>query len=214
MHTPIRVLVADDHPVVREGLKAILAHHHGFTVVGEADSFARVQTTLAATNVDVLILDIVGMDGSPLGCIATIRRTFPAMRIIMFSSSFDLAPELLKAGSHGYVAKEELATHLLDAICAHKTTTPFLSPRVQQYLDSTDATTRIIAPAELSVLKLLARGNTTEEIATYMVINPRTVQNYITELRRKLGCDGRVQLVDWYHRMYPINHEWECNPSP
>ena len=200
----IRVLIADDHPIVREGIQTSLGTNQHVQVVGVATSFAEVVDLLATVQAQVLILDLGGMAGAPLTLVTRVRREHPGVAIVVFSSSVDLAPELLQAGVCGYVVKEELSAQLLDAIRAARAGQRFLSPVVEEYVMAATNGRREhqLAPKELQVLKLLAQGLGTIAIAEQLGIDPRSVQNYITTLRRKIGCAERIQLVDWYNRMY------------
>jgi DNA-binding NarL/FixJ family response regulator len=204
-HT-IRVVLADDHPIVLDGLKAILAATPAIEVVGVVRSFEALIALPELAISDVLILDIGGMGGSPLMVVAHILRDHPAVRIVIFSSSIDLAPELLQAGVRGYVPKEHISDQLLRAIHAVYASQTYLAPEVVEYLELAQQAHKQyrLAPKELSVLKLLAMGLGTAEIAQQLQIDQRSVQNYITALRRKIGCHERTQLVDWYRRISGI----------
>ncbi|GAB4440215.1 MAG: response regulator transcription factor [Chloroflexi bacterium OHK40] len=197
----VRILIADDHPIVREALSALLTRSEQFTVVATARSFPEVVSVARRNPADVVILDLGNMDGSPLAVIQCLQRVCPSLKVIIFSSTIDLAPELLGAGAAGYVAKEELSSVLVEAITAVVAGETFCSPFVEEYLAQPlgDAS---MTPKEQLSLKLLAQGLTTREIAAYMRIDPRSVQNYITSLLRKTGCPTRLQLVDWYRRKY------------
>ena len=201
---PIRVIIADDHPIVRDGLQVLLAAERQVEIVGVATNFAEVLDLLERTPTDVLVLDLGGMGGAALTLVTRIRRENPHVAIVIFSSSVDLAPELLQAGVCGYVVKEELSAQLLTAIRAAQVGQRFLSPVVEDYVTQTGSqqSQRHLAPQELHVLKLLAQGLSTTAIAEQLGIDPRSAQNYITTLRRKTNCTTRTQLVDWYQRMY------------
>ena len=202
----IRVVIADDHPIVLDGLTMILAAAPAIQLVGVAQSFNEMISLLDSVSTDLLVLDLGGMGGSPLIFVNRMQRVYPNIRIIVFSSSVDLAPELVQAGVRGYITKEDLSEQLVAAIQAVRSGQRYFSQVVQDYL--LQATTlhkqHHISPKELSVLKLLAQGLGTIAIAEQLGIDPRSVQNHITMLRRKLGCAERTQLVDWYHRMYGI----------
>lgn len=201
-HT-IRIVLADDHPIVLDGLKASLAATPTMEVVGVARSFEALIDLPELAITDVLILDISGMGGSPLMVVARILRDHPTIRIVIFSTSIDLAPELLQAGVHGYVPKEHISEQLVRAIQAVYASQTYLAPEVIEYLELAQQARKHyrLAPKELSVLKLLAMGFGTPEIAQHLQIDQRSVQNYITTLRRKIGCHERTQLVDWYRRI-------------
>lgn len=198
---PVRVLIGDDHPIVRDALCSLLACSERFNMVATARSFPEVVVMARRHPADVLILDLGNMDGSPLAVIQCLQRDCPELKVIIFSSTIDLAPDLLKAGAAGYVAKEELSSILVEAITAVVAGQTFRSPLVEEYLAQSlrEAT---ITPKEHLAVKLLAQGLNTQEIAAYMRIDPRCVQNYITSMFRKTGCANRLQLADWYRRKY------------
>lgn len=200
----IRVVIADDHPAVAVGLVATLQHHPAIEVIAHARSFAEALHVLATTPVDVLILDLLGMQGSPLQMVPHLLNLYPSLAIVVYSSSAELAPELLRAGALGYVVKDELLDHLVRAIDAAAQHRSYVSPGVQAYLDRTANIQQTIhlSPKEQLTLKLLAQGLNTTEIAAHMGIGARTVLNYLTELRAKTGCTERTELADWYRRAY------------
>jgi len=199
----LRVVLADDHPIILEGLATLLSTSPNIQVVGRCRSFSDVIDLLDSHAIDVLVLDLGGMGGSPLTLVNRIAREHPEVAIIVYSSSVDLAPELLAAGVRGYIAKEDLTDQLVAAVQAAHTGQPHISPVVRDYLQSTELRQpHHLSPKEFSVLKLLAQGMGTVAIAEQLGIDPRSVQNYITALRRKTGCAERTQLVDWYRRMY------------
>lgn len=195
-----RILIADDHPIVISGLSVMLEQLAQLEVVAIARSFGEVLASARQHAIDVVILDLGGMEGSPIAVVQQLTREHPQLKVIVFSSTIDLAPELLEAGALGYVAKEELPSVLVEAITATMASQQFFSPLVRQYLEQSTRTT--LTPKELVALKLLSQGLTTPEIAAQLQIDPRTVQNYITSMRRKTGCIQRTQLVDWYRRTY------------
>jgi DNA-binding NarL/FixJ family response regulator len=199
----IQVVIADDHPIILDGLSARLVADRALQLVGVAHTFGEVADLLATTLVDVLVLDLGGMGAAPLTVVHRMVRDHPDLAIVVFSSSIDVAPELLQAGVQGYVAKEDLADELLHAISAVARGRPYLSTTVQVYLHRLPPQQpHHLAPKELTVLKQLAHGLGTVAIAEQLGIDPRSVQNYITALRHKLGCAERTQLVDWYRRTY------------
>jgi DNA-binding NarL/FixJ family response regulator len=210
---PIHVIIADDHPVVLDGLAALLNAAPEIAVVGIARSFSILLDLLDRVAADVLILDLSGMGGSPLTVVSRIQRDYPRLKVIIFSSSVDLAPELLQAGVVGYIPKEDFTNQLITAIYAVSSGQQYLSPAVSDYLAQTTQAHKQhrLAPKELSVLKLLSHGYSTAESAAQLQIDQRSVQNYITVLRRKIGCHERTQLADWYRRVFGIPSDSEPN---
>jgi len=134
---PIRVMIADDHPVVLDGLTTLLSANATIAVVGIARSFEDLFELLERVTADILILDIGGMGGSPLTVVHRIQRHHPAMKIIVFSSSIDLAPQLLQAGVSGYIAKEDFTDQLIAAVHAVASGQPYLAGGVADYLAQT-----------------------------------------------------------------------------
>jgi DNA-binding NarL/FixJ family response regulator len=203
MQTPqIRILVADDHAVVVDGLRLQFQEQPDMVIVATADSFAATRQALAIHAVDVVVLDMAGMGGSPFHLMARLTRDYPTVAIVIFSSAVDLAPDMLAAGARGYVAKEDQRGALLQAIRTAVTGMTFISRTVQAYVDRCNGRTKPLSPREFLVLKLLAEGLEDSAIAEQMTIDQRTVQNYITTLRHRTGCHTRTQLMDWYRRMY------------
>lgn len=198
----LRVIVADDHPIVLEGIRALLAAALDITISAFAQSFGEVIEFLGIHPTDVLVLDLGGMGGAPLTAVQRLRRDWPHIEIVVFSSSVDLAPELLKLGVRGYVAKENMSGDLVAAIRAAAQQRQFLSAAAHAYVTQSQRLRQELrfAPKELSVLRFLAQGLGTAGIAAELGIDPRSAQNYITNLLRKTGTTDRVQLVQWYLR--------------
>lgn len=201
---PIRVMIADDHPFAREGLELILRAAPYIEVIGTGDSFTLLLQQPDLAHCDVLLLDLGGMGAGPMVMVTQLVHAFPDLRIVIFSTSVDVAPELLQAGALGYVAKDDPVPHVVEAIRAANARQRYLSPIAQRYMDRTEGRRKQfrLVPKELMVLKLLAQGTSTQEIAVQMTIDPRTVQNYVTTLYHKTGCQDRMQLVVWYQRVY------------
>lgn len=204
---PVRVVIADDHPIVRTGLQTTLNESLLVETVGVVASFADLLSCLWETPADVVVLDLGGMGATPVSMVGRLLREYPKLGCVIFSSSVDLAPELLQLGVQGYVVKEELEEHLVAAICAANGGARYLSPIVKQYVDRSHSA-RLghgLAPQEVNVLRLLANGLSTLAIAQELAIDARTVQNYITSIRRKTGCHERTELAGWYRRTFNLS---------
>ena len=198
------IIVADDHPIVREGVVALLSTQPHLRVVATAANFVDLWEVLRTTRTDVVVLDIGNMGAPPIETVERLTRAYPQLAIIVFSSSVDLAPELLRAGARGYMVKEDLTTHLLTAIREVQHERRFLSPQAQEYLErcQTQPGPQRFTRQELHVLKLLHQGQSTHDIAEALGIDVGTVYNYVFKLKTKTGCHDRIQLVDWYRRCY------------
>ncbi len=200
----IRVAIADDHPIVQRGLKDAMRAHSHLELVGTASSFQELMAILPSAIPDVLILDLSGMGGAPLPLMERLRREYPELRVIVFSSFIDLVPEMLKAGAYGYIGKEDLDHYLVTAITIVHHGKQFLSPTAERYLARSEGQR---GPSELSeqqatAVKYAAQGLKTKQIADRMGIDEHTVLNYITLAKRKTGHTTRLELIDWYRRNY------------
>lgn len=201
MTTAIRVVIADDHPIVIEGLKNILAAHESLELVGVANSFKQVPAVLHQTNPDTLILDLSGMGDAALSLIQRLRRDYPTVAIIIFSTYLNCAGELIELGVRGYVTKTEMGSDLVRAILAVASGEICVSPAVARHLEQSDPDTPF-TPRETLALKLFIQGMETPEIAQEMHIKRHSVQNLFNSMLQKTGCKSRRELTEWYRRMY------------
>jgi DNA-binding NarL/FixJ family response regulator len=144
------------------------------------------------------------MGGSALMFVTRLARDYPRLKIVVFSSSKDMAPELLAAGAHGYVVKDDMSRLLITAIQTVMANGQFLSPAAQTYVELASSQGRDVAltARELSIIKLMSQGRGTRAVGLELSLEGRTVQNYIGRMLEKTGCEDRVQLVNWYRRVY------------
>jgi DNA-binding NarL/FixJ family response regulator len=200
------VVVADDHLVVREGLRTLLEQHLPCTVVGEATTGAEAITLVRQIQPTVLVTDMVMPGMSGLEVVRQVQQIAPATRVIVFSMHADesYVQEALRAGAIGYVLKESLAGELVAAIQAAVTGRRYLSPALterilaryaqaapQASFDPYDE----LSPREREVLVLAAQGLTSAEMAERLVLSTRTVENYRTSLMHKLELRTIADLV-------------------
>lgn len=204
--TPKTVLIADDHAVVREGLRLVLERHEDLHVVAEA---ANIEETIRKTlghKPDVLVLDLNMPDGSTLDVLDKIRAASPdtAIVVLTMQSEPGYARTALQRGVEGYVLKESAAQELRQAIDTVLKGGTFLSPSLGARLASApepEALPDGITPREAEVLGLLAVGHTNAEIADKLHLSRRTVESHRSHLQTKTGADTRSALV-----RYAINH--------
>src|SRR4051794_24034561 len=130
----IRVVIADDHPIVQRGLKGAITSHDHLHVVATADNFRDLMEVLPTTVADILVLDLNGMGSAPLPLMERLKRDYPNLGIVVFSSLVDCVPELLRAGAYGYVVKGEREHHLITAIELVHRGKQFLSPLAEEYV--------------------------------------------------------------------------------
>jgi DNA-binding NarL/FixJ family response regulator len=187
MTTPIRVLVADDHAVVREGIRRILDGEPGFLVVAEAGTAADAVTLAGVHQPDVVVLDITMPGGSGLDAAARIGAAAPGAAVLVLSmhDNPEYVRESERAGAQGYLLKDSAATELRQALRAvHRGERYFAaSPDAPEAADALG----VLTPRERDVLRGIARGRTNKEIAGELGIGARTVETHRESLMRKLG---------------------------
>lgn len=204
---PIRILVADDHPVVRSGLVALLRTIAGFEVVGEAaDGEAAVRES-QLTRPDVVLMDVrmPGIDG--VEATRRIRAAVPATRVLMLTMYDDDATVFtaMQAGAQGYLLKEaeqeEIVRALRAVVAGEAIFGPGVAERVLGYFSSPPAESTPAYPfpdlteRERVVLELLARGRRTSEIAGELFLSPKTVANNMTSIFAKLQVASRAEAI-------------------
>jgi len=211
----IRVVLADDHPVVRAGVKTFLEKEPDLRVVGEIALGSEVETLTSHWQPDVLVLD-VNMPGlDPVAATRRLKEQVPTLRILVLTAYDDDAyvTGLLAAGAMGYLLKEEALETLVAAIRAVARGESWLSQRIAgrlarravAWVEGAEADEYIrsepLTPREREVLRLLALGLSNDEIAGRLVISRRTVQNHVSNVYGKLGLASRAEAV-----LYAIRH--------
>ena len=204
MTKPIRVLVADDHMIVRTGIRHVLESEPGFEVVGEAGNGADALTLAAELLPDVVVLDISMPDGSGLELAARLRETGDSRVLILsMHNNAEYVLESVRAGAHGYLLKDTAATELRTAIRAVCQGESYFSPPVASRLSAAVRGERDQRPAgleqltarEREVLLGIAQGRTNKEIATQLHISHRTVETHRESLMRKLQIRTVAELT-------------------
>lgn len=198
---PLRIIAADDHPLMLDALYTVFADKEKFTIVATARSFPEVIAAALATPADLLILDLIGMHISAVTMVERLRRDAPHLKVVILSSKVDMAPELLRAGAVGYVTKVERSSVLRAAVAAAVAGDIFCSPHVQEYLERAKGESAF-TPQEWLTLKLLAQDLETPDIAEAMGIGYRAVNNNVSRMLRKKNFTNRDQLRNWYRRTY------------
>jgi DNA-binding NarL/FixJ family response regulator len=195
---PIRVLVADDHTIVRSGIRHVLESEPGFTVVAEASTGGEALELASSLHPDVVVLDISRPGESGLRVAAELRRRVPETHVLILSmhDNTEYVLESLRAGAHGYLLKDTAATELRDAIRAVRRGESFFSPVIAGRLsavvrgdaaESSAGALGQLTARERQVLVGVAQGHTNREIATQLGISHRTVETHRESLMRKLG---------------------------
>lgn len=192
----IRLLVVDDHHVVRSGLAASLGLEEDLQVVGEADSAAAVPALVRKHRPDVILMDLRMPGGSGIEATAALRAEMPDARVLMFTT-FDGDEDIyraMQAGARGYLLKSAPREELLAAIRTVAAGERFLPAALAQRLAG-----RVAAPdvseRELEVLRLIARGKANKEIAAALGISDETVKRHVSNLFVKMGVADRAQAT-------------------
>ncbi len=206
---PIRLLLVDDHEVVRIGLRTVLHNNQGITVIGEAGSKAQAAHEARRLQPDVILMDIRLPDGSGVEACREILAAHPKSRVIFLTSYTDddsvLAAVL--AGASGYVLKEIDSAALIRAIRTVSTGRSILDPAVTQRalewikaIPTADGPVRTasLSPQEEKVLALVAEGLTNKEIATSLKLSDKTVKNYLANMFQKLHISRRAQAAAFF----------------
>ena len=197
--SPIRLLIADDHPVVRDGLSAMFARDPGFEVLGEARDGAEAVKLAQALEPDVILMDLrmPGMDG--LTAITELaRRGVPARVLVLTTYDTDsYVLPAIEAGATGYMLKDAPRAELLRAVRAAAQGQAVLSPAVTARLMSRVRTPEpeLLSQRESQVLKLVAAGTTSREAAARLFISEATVKTHLLHIYAKLGVSDRAAAV-------------------
>lgn len=204
MRKPIRVLIADDHQVVREGLQMILAESDGeIVVVGEASDGEEAVRLATAVKPDVVLMDLSMPRVDGLEATRRLREAGIESRVLILTSFADGegVRDAIRAGVTGYLMKDVLKAELLAAIRLAADGVPTLHPRAQQHLmrgiaePETPSPFTALTPRERDVLALLARGESNKRIAAALNLSIGTVKGYVSAIFEKLGVEDRTQAA-------------------
>ena len=204
----LRILLVDDHEVVRLGLATLLEDIPGITVVGEAGSAREALTACERLDPDLVILDVRLPDRMGVDVCREITGRWPKTKVIMLTSyvNDDLIAEAILAGADGYVLKQVGNEELLNAIDAVRRGEALLDPEVTQRVlqhirharQQLDASAfRDLTQRETEVLLLVSQGKSNQDIADALSISEKTVRNHVSNLLSKLGLNNRVELATY-----------------
>jgi DNA-binding NarL/FixJ family response regulator len=205
---PVRVVVVDDHPVFRRGLRVLLEAEFGIDVVGEAGDAAEAIALASELTPDVVVMDVRLPDASGVDACRAIKETSPSTRTVMLTVSDDEADlyESIRAGASGYLLKEVSVDEVASAVRAVHGGQSLIGPSLASKL-LTEMTTMsepaveepVPAPKltrrEMEVLRLLARGMNNRDIAASLYISENTVKNHVRNILEKLQLHSRMQAV-------------------
>jgi len=206
---PIRVVVADDHTILREGVRSLLALQSDIEVVGEARDGEEAIELVRGTDVDVVIMDMVMPRMNGLEATREIKRRWPHVKILILSMYDDdeYVQQVIQAGASGYVLKRVATEDLVRAIREVHRGESFLYPPIaakliDDYLrlvrgDAQPDSESVLTPREWEVLRLIAEGNTNQEIAATLGLSKKTVESHRSNIMRKLELRDVTDLVKY-----------------
>jgi DNA-binding NarL/FixJ family response regulator len=194
--SPIRVLVADDHPVVRQGVAGLIGGQPDMKIVGQASNGREAIQQFREHQPDVVLMDLQMPEMNGLDAMIAIRDEAPEARIIMLTTYAGDAQVLraIKAGARGYLLKSALHKELLETVRAVHTGKKTISAEASYEL-AEHATDDALTPAEVRVLRLIATGNANKEIAEQLSVSEETVKGQVRNILSKLGARDRTHAA-------------------
>jgi len=218
----LRILVADDHELVRRGIRGLLRARRGWTVVGEAANGREAVEKAMKLKPDVAIVDISMPDLDGLQVTRQIREAAPTTKVVVLTmhESDQMVRRVLEAGALGYVLKSDLAAHLVKAVKDVTAGKLFLTPRVSDIVlkgflkirnqrDPLENSQARPTPREVEIIRLLAEGKANKKIADELGITCRTVETHRAKIMLKLGLHSLTELIH-----YAIRYKIASIPSP
>lgn len=206
----MRVLLVDDHEIVRQGLKALIDAQEDMEVVGEAGTVADAIRRVGFDDPDVVVLDVRLPDGSGVEACRDIRERFPDVHVLMLTSFADEEALLsaIIAGASGYVLKRIKGNELIEGIRRVSTGESLLDPNMTEKLfrklrgeEPVDPLLSRLSPQERTILNHIAEGKTNRQIAEDMFLAEKTVKNYVSTLLAKLGMHRRTEAAAYMARI-------------
>lgn len=202
---PVRILIVDDHEVVRMGLRTLLEKREGFTVVGEAGTAEEALRGARQSQPDVVIMDIRLPDGNGVQACREIREELPDTRVIMLTSYADDEALFgsIMAGASGYLLKQVRGQNLAEAIAKVANGESLLDPaitnkvleRMRGLAAGGSDELAALSPQERKILTLIAEGKTNKEIAADVFLSDKTVKNYVSSILSKLNLRRRSEAA-------------------
>ena len=193
---PIQVMIADDHPLLREGIAALVGAEADMQLVAEAATGRQALAQFKLKRPDVTLMDLQMPDMGGIEAIIAIRGEFPNARIIVLTTYTGDVQVLraLRAGARGYLLKGRVNTELLEVIRAVHRGQKRIPPEIAAEL-ADHAAEDDLSPREIEVLRLIATGNGNKEIAAILSITEETVKNHVTHILAKLGANDRTHAA-------------------
>lgn len=202
MSSKIRVLLVDDHAVVREGYRRLIEKHDGIEVVAEAADAASAYAAFKASNPDVVIVDISMPGRGGIDLVRQIRQLDPHARILMFTMHADAtyAQQTFRAGARGYITKSSPPDVLVSAIRTVYVGKTALCDEINRIIAASRLMDDIspidaLTPREFEILRMILDAKSTDEIASAFNLSPKTIANHHYAIKSKLGVQSDIELV-------------------
>ncbi|MDI6763097.1 MAG: response regulator transcription factor [Thermodesulfobacteriota bacterium] len=204
---PYRIVLADDHTIVRQGIKRVIEEKADLTVVGEASDGLELLSLLKILDADLVILDISMPNLRGIEATRELKRIFPDVKVLILTMYKDkeLLHHAFSSGADGYVLKEDTDEELHTAIEKIRKGKVYISPRLSEGLTNASAQIRRnllfkpplerLTEREMEILRLIAEGKSNKEIANLLFISIRTVQNHRANIMSKLGIKKTADLI-------------------
>ena len=199
IHGTVRLFLVDDHPLVRDGLRARLSSLPEIEIVGEADGAAEALPLIEATKPDLVLADVGMKEINGIELAARLQERQPEVRVVMLSmyDNPEYVQQALQAGARGYVLKDAPASEIVAAIDAVAAGGTFLSPAVSKRLFRNQTPRPLLTPRESEILSALGRGASSKEIALELGLSVRTVEAHRQSIKRRLGIEGQAELIKY-----------------
>jgi DNA-binding NarL/FixJ family response regulator len=191
-----KIVIADDHPLIRQGLRKVLEGAEGIAVAGEADDGVELMEMLTRSLPDLVVLDISMPEMRGIDALREIKSQYPDVKVLILTMHKEYLSQALAAGADGYLLKEEADRELLRAIQSIQKGKMYMSPRLAgEHRERRARSAETLTPREKEILKLVAEGKSNREIADILLISVRTVESHRAFLIRKLNLKKTADLV-------------------
>jgi two-component system response regulator DevR len=221
--SPIRIIIVDDHEVVRHGLRSLLILEEDFRIVGEGGSVAEAVSLVERVKPHVILLDVKLPDASGMEACQRLLAVSSQLRILVLTSYAENATVVsaVQSGAHGYILKDIRTDDLIKAIRTVAEGHGYLDPRIAQqalhWIRTQSQAGRVpqprtqLSPQEQLIVPLLAQGKTNKEIAAHLNLSDKTVKNYLANIFDKLHVRRRTEAVAWFVKQTRSTYEGPNN---
>lgn len=206
---PVKILIADDHPLIREGLKTILSEENDFSVAAEASNAGEILEILKKQPIDIILLDISLPGRSGIDLIKELKQLYPDLPVLIVSMhpEENFALRSLKLGASGYITKDSSSADFISAVKKVAAGGLFISPRLSEILGRHAAGKKEQLPheklsdREFQVLRLIASGKTLSQVADELFLSAATVSTYRSRILEKMNLNSNAELI-----LYVVTH--------